>query len=113
MPSTPPGKTADALMKPRAEIRLYVLIETKKGSTDLLRKDPYRAGCWAVSDELSAAVTQTQKTVFEFSRDRFRDVLKDGDGNDTGELAYPVVRPASLRKSVRRTGRAAHCKSCQ
>lgn len=85
-----PGKTADALMRTRAEISQYVLIEIKKGSTDLLRKDPYRAGCWAVSDELSAAVTQTQKTAFQFSRDRFRDVLKDGDGNDTGELAYSV-----------------------
>ena len=67
-----------------------MLIEIKKSSTGLLRKDPYRAGCWAVSDELSAAVTQTQKTAFQFSRDRFRDVLKDGDGNDTGELAYSV-----------------------
>ncbi|MAM41442.1 MAG: hypothetical protein CL949_23730 [Erythrobacter sp.] len=85
-----PGKTADALMRTRAEISQYVLIEIKKGSTDLLRKDPYRAGCWAVSDELSAAVTQTQKTAFQFSRDRFRDVLKDGGGNDTGELAYSV-----------------------
>lgn len=85
-----PGKTADALMRTRAEISQYVLIEIKKGSTDLLRKDPYRAGCWAVSDELSAAVTQTQKTAFQFSRDRFRDVLKDSDGNDTGELAYSV-----------------------
>ena len=85
-----PGKTADALMRTRAEISQYVLIEIKKSSTDLLRKDPYRAGCWAVSDELSAAVTQTQKTAFQFSRDRFRDVLKDSDGNDTGELAYSV-----------------------
>lgn len=84
------GKTADGLMRTRAEISQYVLIEIKKGSTDLLRKDPYRAGCWAVSDELSAAVTQTQKTAFQFSRDRFRDVLKDSDGNETGELAYSV-----------------------
>lgn len=85
-----PGKTADALMRTRAEISQYVLIEIKKDATDLLRKDAYRAGCWAVSDELSAAVTQTQKTAFEFSRKRFRDALKDGQGNDTGEIAYSI-----------------------
>jgi hypothetical protein len=84
------GKTADALMRTRAEISQYVLIEIKKDATDLLQKDPYRAGCWAVSRELSAAVTQSQKTAFEFGRNRFRDVLKDANGNDTGELAYSV-----------------------
>jgi hypothetical protein len=84
------GKTVDALMRTRAEISQYVLIEIKKDATDLLHNDTYRAGCWAVSGELSAAVTQTQKTVFEFARDRFRDVLKDPDGNDTGELAYSL-----------------------
>lgn len=85
-----PGKTADALMRTRAEISQYVLIEIKKDSTALLQKDAYRAGCWAASDELSAAITQTQKTAFQFSRNRFRDVLKDGYGNETGELAYAV-----------------------
>lgn len=85
-----PGKTADALMRTRAEISQYVLIEIKRDATDLLRKDAYRAGCWAVSDELSAAVTQTQKTAFEFSRKRFRDALKDEQGNDTGEFAYSI-----------------------
>lgn len=85
-----PGKTADGLMRTRAEISQYVLIEIKKDSTDLLRTDAYRAGCWAVSDELSAAVTQTQKTAFQFSRNRFRDVLKDGEGNETGEVTYAV-----------------------
>lgn len=84
------GKTADALMRTRAEISQYVLIEIKKDATTLLQPDAYRAGCWAVSGELSAAVTQTQKTAFEFKRDRFRDVLKDGGGNDTGEITYAV-----------------------
>lgn len=84
------GKTADALMRTRAEISQYVLIEIKKDSTNLLQKDTYRAGCWAASGELSAAVTQTQKTTFEFGRGRFRDVLKDAEGNDTGEVAYSV-----------------------
>lgn len=85
-----PGKTADALMRTRAEISQYVLVEIKKDWTDLLQKDTYRSGCWAVSSELSAAVTQAQKTTFQFSHNRLRDVLKDADGNDTGELAYSV-----------------------
>ena len=84
------GKTADALMRTRAEISQYVLIEIKKDSTDLLQKDTYRAGCWAASDELSAAVTQTQKTAFEFARNRFRDARKDVHGNDVGETTYSV-----------------------
>ncbi|MEQ8743708.1 Shedu immune nuclease family protein [Parasphingorhabdus sp.] len=85
-----PGKTADALMRTRAEISQYVLIEIKKDWTDLLQKDTYRSGCWAVSNELSAAVTQAQKTAFQFSHNRLRDVIKDAAGNDTGELAYSV-----------------------
>jgi hypothetical protein len=85
-----PGKTADGLMRTRAAISQYVLIEMKKDATELLQKDAYRAGCWAVSDELSAAVTQAQKTAFEFTRNRFRDALKDAVGNDTGEVAYSV-----------------------
>jgi hypothetical protein len=85
-----PGKRVDALMRTRAEISQYVLIEIKRDATQLLRKDQYRSGCWTASDELSAAVTQTQKTVFEFTRNRFHDVLKDEGGNDTGEAAYSV-----------------------
>lgn len=84
------GKTADALMRTRAEISQYVLVEIKRSETELLKTDSYRAGCWAVSDELSCAVTQTQKTAFEFSRRRFRDTLKDRLGNDTGEITYSV-----------------------
>jgi hypothetical protein len=89
------GKRIDALMRTRAEISQYVLIEIKRDATDLLRKDEYRSGCWAVSNELSGAVTQTQKTVFEFARDRFHNLLKDQEGNRTGEEAY-AVEPRSF-----------------
>jgi hypothetical protein len=90
-----PGKRIDALMRTRAEISQCVLIEIKRDATKLLQKDQYRSGCWAASGELSAAVTQTQKTVFEFTRDRFHDLLKDEDGNRTGEEAY-AVEPRSF-----------------
>jgi hypothetical protein len=89
------GKRIDALMRTRAEISQYVLIEIKRDATKLLRKDEYRSGCWAASDELSAAVTQTQKTVFEFTQHRFHDLLKDEDGNHTGEAAY-AIEPRSF-----------------
>jgi hypothetical protein len=89
------GKRIDALMRTRAEISQYVLIEIKRDATKLLRKDEYRSGCFTASNELSAAVTQTQKTVFEFARDRFHDLLKDEDGNRTAEEAY-AIEPRSF-----------------
>ncbi|WP_099866735.1 Shedu immune nuclease family protein [Pararhizobium haloflavum] len=86
-----PGKTVDALLRTRAEISQYVLVEIKKDQTALLRSGkPYRAGCWGVSDEVSNAVTQIQKTAFEFGRTRFREALKNGDGTDIGESTYSI-----------------------
>lgn len=85
------GKTVDALLRTRAEISQYVLVEIKKADTPLLRAgQPYRAGCYGVSDELSNAVTQIQKTVFEFSRSRFREPMRDAEGNDLGEEVYAI-----------------------
>lgn len=86
-----PGKTADALMRTRAQVSQFVFVEIKKDSTELLRKaTPYRPGCWGVSSEVSNAVTQVQKTTFEFARRRFREALKDSSGADTGEASYSV-----------------------
>jgi Domain of unknown function (DUF4263) len=84
------GKRTDALMRTRAEVSQFVLVELKKSSTELLIRDPYRSGCWGISTEVSSAVTQIQKTAYEFSRDRFRQHLRDGDGNDTGEVVYSI-----------------------
>jgi hypothetical protein len=84
------GKRVDGLMLTNAEVSQYVLLEIKKSTTDLLRADSYRSGCWGISEELSNAVTQIQKTVFEFTRNRFRDHLKDERGSDTGQTVYSV-----------------------
>ncbi len=89
------GKTADALMRTRAEVSQFVLVEIKKDTTDLLRSSAYRPGCWGVSDEVSNAVTQVQKTTFEFARKRFHSILKDSSGNDTDQTAY-AVEPRSF-----------------
>ncbi|NPV22317.1 Shedu immune nuclease family protein [Bradyrhizobium aeschynomenes] len=85
-----PGKRVDGLMQTKAEVSQYVLIEIKKNDTDLLREDKYRSGVWGISAEVSSAVTQIQKTVFDFTRNRFRDYSKDGDGNDTGRSVYSI-----------------------
>jgi hypothetical protein len=85
-----PGKRVDGLMRTRAKVSQYILLEIKKNNTDLLRNSTYRPGCWGVSHELSDAVTQVQKSVLDFTRDRFRDNLKDEDGNDTGETVYSI-----------------------
>ena len=39
---------------------------------------------------MSNAVTQIQKTTFDFAQRRFRDSVKDCQGNDTGENVYSV-----------------------
>jgi len=86
------GKRIDALMKTRAEISQYVLVEIKKANTALLKpvKEPYRPGCWQISDELAGAITQVQKTKFEFTKSRFKDLLKDSQGNELGNSVYAV-----------------------
>lgn len=90
-----PGKRVDGLMRTRAEISQYVLVEIKKHNTALLRSgQPYRAGCFGVSDEMSNAVTQIQKTAWEFARTRFRQQGKDNEGNDILDTVY-AVQPRS------------------
>lgn len=90
-----PGKRADGLMRTRAEISQYVLVEIKRNGTELLQEATYRSGCWSVSDEMSDAVTQTQKTAFEFARDHFREEAKDEMGNSMGKITY-AIEPKSF-----------------
>jgi hypothetical protein len=85
----------DALLYTRAEVSQFVLVEIKQNDTALLQGRPYRSGCRAASDELSNAVTQIQKTVFEFGRNRLRDNLRDDRGTDTGVTIY-AVEPRSF-----------------
>ncbi len=84
------GKRADALMRTRAEVSQFMLVEIKKSETLLLKNKPYRPGCWGMSEELSSAVSQVQKTVFDFSRNHFRDSLKDQEGNNLSEQVYAI-----------------------
>lgn len=92
-----PGKIVDALMKTKAEISQYVLVEIKRNSTKLIVDDKaYRSGCWQASQELTGAVAQVQKTSFEFAKGRFRDNIKDDLGNSTGETVFSILPKAYL-----------------
>lgn len=85
------GKRVDGLMRTKAEISQYVLVEIKRPDTNLLQENSsYRPGCWGVSHELSNAITQVQKTVFEFAKNRFHDILKDEKGNNLRDTVYSV-----------------------
>jgi hypothetical protein len=86
-----PGNRVDALMRTRAVISQYVLIEIKKASTDLLRKSAYRSGCWTISSEVSDAVSQIQKTVFDFTSNQSPKVQMTGeDGFRAGDEIFRV-----------------------
>ncbi len=84
------GKRVDALVRTRAEVSQYVFIEIKKSDEPLLKETSYRSGCWGVSAELSNAVSQIQKTAFEFSKRRFRENLKDQSGNTLENVVYLI-----------------------
>lgn len=87
------GKRVDALMKTRAEISQYVLVEIKKASTALLGTQ-YRSGCWQASDEVTGAIAQIQKTCHEFIQNRFQDEITDSNGDRTGDVVY-AIQPKS------------------
>jgi len=84
------GNIADGFLRTQAEISQYVLVESKRADTNLLKNSEYRSGCWGVSSELSDAVTQVQKTTFDFARNRFRVPLKDSDGRDLDQSTYSI-----------------------
>lgn len=84
------GKRADGLLRTRAEVSQCVLVEIKRSNTALLQSRAYRSGTWGLSDELSNAVTQAQKTAHDFTRDRFRIPLKDKHGTDIGDTIYAI-----------------------
>lgn len=85
------GKRVDALMRTRAAISQYVLIEIKTPSAPLLKSQAHRAGCWAVSSALSDAVTQIQKTAFDFTANQYHKIqAKDHDGRITGEEIFRI-----------------------
>lgn len=85
------GNRVDALMRTRAAISQYVLIEIKTPSAGLVKTASYRTGCWAVTSELTEAVSQIQKTAYDFTSNQFdRVALEDSTGRRTGEEVFRI-----------------------
>lgn len=85
------GKRVDALMRTRAMISQYVLIEIKTPSASLLKTQEYRSGCWPAHADLSDAVTQIQKTAFDFTSNQYHKIqAKDHEGRITGEEIFRI-----------------------
>lgn len=85
------GKRADAVMKTVGLLSSLCFVEIKTHETDLLKqtKTPYRKGCWAISDNLTAAIAQLHGTVHSAVRSLgTRVVPKTETGDPTGEVVY-------------------------
>ena len=89
------GKRVDALMATRGIINSLIFTEIKCHDTKLLVTRAYRDGCWQISDELSGAVSQIQKTVQKAIKTlKTRIDLLTSDGDPTGESVY-LYQPKS------------------
>jgi len=90
------GKRTDAILKTTGIISSLCLVEIKTPGASLLKKEPYRAECWQMSEELSGGISQAQKTAqktIENLTPEFRP--NHPDGNPTGEILYSY-RPKSF-----------------
>jgi len=91
------GKRVDALLKTRGVISSLCFVEIKTHKTALLNTQPYRAGCWSPSAELSGAVSQVQGTV-ALATESIKSKLSftDDIGNPTGEEAFNYMPKSFL-----------------
>jgi len=85
------GKRVDALLKTQGIISSLCFLEIKTHESPLLKKvkDAYRVECWAISDELSGAISQIQKTVqVSLKSIKTKTETKEKSGELTGEELY-------------------------
>jgi hypothetical protein len=91
------GKRVDALLRSRGVISSLCFVEIKTHKTALLNTQPYRAGCWSPSPELSGAVSQVQGTVALATESiRSKLCLTDDVGNPTGEEVFNYMPKSFL-----------------
>ena len=91
------GKRIDALLKTKGVISSLCFVEIKTHKTDLLQnvKNPYRGESWRISDELSGAIAQTQKTVQKSVNEiKTKTEFTSEYGEPTGEIAF-LYQPKS------------------
>lgn len=85
------GKRTDALLKSLGAINSLCFCELKLSSDSLLKqvKNPYRVESWQISDSLSGAIAQVQRTVHKAITDfSSKTEIKDNQDNLTGETLY-------------------------
>lgn len=85
------GKRTDALLKSLGAINSLCFCELKLNSDPLLKevKNPYRGESWQISDALSGAIAQVQRTVHKAVKDfSTKTEVKDSEDNLTGETLY-------------------------
>lgn len=85
------GKRTDALLKSLGAINSLCFCELKLSSDPLLKevKNPYRGESWQISDALTGAIGQVQRTVHKAIKDfSTKTEIKDKQDNLTGETLY-------------------------
>jgi hypothetical protein len=85
------GKRIDALLKSQGAINSICFCELKLSSDILLKpvKVAYRGESWQISDSLSGAIAQVQRTVHKAVKDfATKTEIKDEQDNMTGENLY-------------------------
>ena len=83
------GKRVDALMRTRGLISSLCFVEIKTHTTPLLSREPYRAECWPISNELAGSVSQVQKTVQKAMKSlQTRLEIYTSEGDPTGQIAF-------------------------
>jgi len=91
------GKKVDAILKTRGVINSLCFAEIKHHKTNLINHNkPYRADCWSVSQELTGAISQIQKTVQKAVKTIETEIrITDKMGNPTKEILY-LYKPKSF-----------------
>lgn len=85
------GKRIDALLKTKGIVESFCFAEIKTHKTELLKnaKTPYRPESWQVSEELTGAISQVQRTVQKsVTNIANKTEIKDNQGNPTGEKIF-------------------------
>ncbi|MFC4210968.1 Shedu anti-phage system protein SduA domain-containing protein [Pedobacter lithocola] len=93
------GKRIDALLKTKGIVESFCFAEIKTHNATLLKqvKTPYRPESWQVSDELTGAIAQVQRTVQKsVANIRTKTDIKDKDGNLTGEKVFYIIQKRLL-----------------
>lgn len=92
------GKRVDGLLKTRGIISSLCFVEIKTHKDLLLKelKNAYRSDCWQISDALSGAVAQIQKTVYKATQlQKSKIEITSSSGDPTGEEVF-LVEPKSF-----------------